>query len=888
MNIAGNKKALSQALLRVLTVALVLACAAAFMPLLSGQAFAASKPAKVKFKSLTQADVMTSVGQYKITAKWKKAKKAKKYKVTYTDGSETKSITTKKKAASFEGAVGSTYNVKVQGINGKAKGKASAKTITVVDNRATIAGVNLSYESGTLYVGDTVTAKIAEKDAKVTYQWYRGGTAIPGATSASYTATAEDLGQQLKVVVTVDPSDLAYVGSAEATTPAVAEQPKEDFFTDQKVVISGGKAVVTMKQGLGATVKSYEWFAGEDKIAGATSDTYDPIDTAYEGKVLTCVVTYTVGGEDKTITVDFGKIAKDISATYYLNPVTDGKVPNTSVAVGKTVKAGIYSVAYVPGDPVNEAKAYAGTGKIEYTWKWYYTVLEDGIPVVKEGKATGATFAIDDATKASTYVELNAVVTPGDDNVGGELGPVYFSTAADAAKSVEIIGDPAFNNKLTAKVTGTLGVIEGASVDWIVNGSVDASGPEYTVTDPSYVGGGLKAKYGATESALKEITAATIAKVEITNARESEPTEAQVVDTNGNTVDPSYLDQKYFKSDTEPAVYDNEVNAYAWSYGELGKWYGYSVSTKSGVTAYKPVTDMKAAAVQAGKGRSYFTDLTITDKDGNVKSASVAIGDVLTAAAKPTDSGASYTWYRGDKKKKLTTGATYTVTKADYEAFKADSSMAIYVYAEAPDYFETSRAFPIDPPVPQAMTVTISGTKVGDTFSASAAEDPGATFKWLYAGTEPTAADWASAPSGKTYTAPAAAYDQYMWVQATPADTTYYATTVKRSANTVKAAQFTAAIVPEVDKDKLLATDKLKIEAPAGSISYVEWYCNGSYVTSGNTLTLDPAYAGDIYALITPIPAYGGTDAQVNTYGKNYAKYTPAAGSDPEYWTLVK
>ena len=117
MNIAGNKKALSQALLRVLTVALVLACAAAFMPLLSGQAFAASKPAKVKFKSLTQADVMTSVGQYKITAKWKKAKKAKKYKVTYTDGSETKSITTKKKAASFEGAVGSTYNVKVQGIH---------------------------------------------------------------------------------------------------------------------------------------------------------------------------------------------------------------------------------------------------------------------------------------------------------------------------------------------------------------------------------------------------------------------------------------------------------------------------------------------------------------------------------------------------------------------------------------------------------------------------------------------------------------------------------------------------------------------------------------------------------------------------------------------------
>lgn len=50
-------------------------------------------------------------------------------------------------------------------------------------------------------VGDKLTAVPSPAQATVTYQWYRDGAAISGATSASYTVAAEDEGHKLSVAV---------------------------------------------------------------------------------------------------------------------------------------------------------------------------------------------------------------------------------------------------------------------------------------------------------------------------------------------------------------------------------------------------------------------------------------------------------------------------------------------------------------------------------------------------------------------------------------------------------------------------------------------------------------------------------------------------------------
>ena len=110
---------------KVLAIALMVACAVAFMPLLNGQVFAAKKPGKAKITSLEQADTANDDGTYAVTVAYK-AKKAKKYQVSYTDGTEAKTMKTKKKSVSFNGTVDSTYTVKVRGIKGKKKGKWSA------------------------------------------------------------------------------------------------------------------------------------------------------------------------------------------------------------------------------------------------------------------------------------------------------------------------------------------------------------------------------------------------------------------------------------------------------------------------------------------------------------------------------------------------------------------------------------------------------------------------------------------------------------------------------------------------------------------------------------------------------------------------------------------
>jgi hypothetical protein len=115
-----EKKQLS----KVLAIALMVACAVAFMPLLNGQAFAAAKkPAKVKGVKAAQ---VTDTMNVKVT--WKKAKNAKKYQVKV--GSKT--YTTKKKTYTVKNLAEGTYKVKVRGVNGKKKGKWSAtKTVEV-------------------------------------------------------------------------------------------------------------------------------------------------------------------------------------------------------------------------------------------------------------------------------------------------------------------------------------------------------------------------------------------------------------------------------------------------------------------------------------------------------------------------------------------------------------------------------------------------------------------------------------------------------------------------------------------------------------------------------------------------------------------------------------
>ena len=75
-------------------------------------------------------------------------------------------------------------------------------TLTVTE--ATFTGGSVTI-TGNNVVGEVLTASVSDTTPKgtYTYQWYRGTTAIDGATSSTYTPTSDDVGNTLKVVVTV-------------------------------------------------------------------------------------------------------------------------------------------------------------------------------------------------------------------------------------------------------------------------------------------------------------------------------------------------------------------------------------------------------------------------------------------------------------------------------------------------------------------------------------------------------------------------------------------------------------------------------------------------------------------------------------------------------------
>ena len=110
-----------------------------------------------------------------------------------------------------------------------------------------------------------------------TYQWYRGSTAIAGATAATYTATGADLGKKLKVTVTGAKADYAPVSSTSAATSAVAA----GTFTMRQAPTISGRAEV------GQTVEAvegvwtpdpdsftYQWYRSGTAISGAKNRSY--------------------------------------------------------------------------------------------------------------------------------------------------------------------------------------------------------------------------------------------------------------------------------------------------------------------------------------------------------------------------------------------------------------------------------------------------------------------------------------------------------------------------------------------------------------------------------------------------------------------------------------
>jgi len=153
--------------------------------------------------------------------------------------------------------------------------------------------------TGAVYVGETAQATLhwVPTPMSVTYQWYRDGVAIDGATSGTYVTTADDV--NLPITVSATASDSGYVpisGTSAALVPQLG------------LPMTAGTPTITGSAALSYTLTShpgtwdpadvalaYQWLRDGVIIPGATTSTYSPVG-ADAGRTLAVKVTGSKAG----------------------------------------------------------------------------------------------------------------------------------------------------------------------------------------------------------------------------------------------------------------------------------------------------------------------------------------------------------------------------------------------------------------------------------------------------------------------------------------------------------------------------------------------------------------------------------------------------------------
>ncbi|NVN92907.1 MAG: hypothetical protein HXX11_20245 [Desulfuromonadales bacterium] len=159
-------------------------------------------------------------------------------------------------------------------------------------------------QSASVTVGRTATFSVrAMGAATLTFQWLRNGSAINGATSASYstqTTTMSDSGATFSVVVTngsgsVTSNSATLTVNPAPVAPAITDQP-------QNISVTAGQTATFSVTATGSATLTYQWKKGGTSISGATSASYTTsvTTTVNSGSTYTVVVTNALGSATST------------------------------------------------------------------------------------------------------------------------------------------------------------------------------------------------------------------------------------------------------------------------------------------------------------------------------------------------------------------------------------------------------------------------------------------------------------------------------------------------------------------------------------------------------------------------------------------------------------
>jgi hypothetical protein len=264
-----------------------------------------------------------------------------------------------------------------------------------------VPAISAQPESQTVTAPATAAFSVtATGTGSLSYQWYKNGAAISGATSATYTTPATTTGANgAGFTVTVADS----FGSTTSTTAILTVNPAPTLnLSPVGPVLIGGQpqnqtviapaSATFSATAIGTEPISYQWNENGAPISGATSATYTTPATssADNGKSFTVTVTNSVNGftsAPATLTV-------------------------VSAPVAPAVIASPQEIQTVPGNTAPYYVVATGTAPLSYQWS------KNGTPI---GDATDPTYASPPVAMGDNNAEFSVTVTnsAGSVTVGG-------------------------------------------------------------------------------------------------------------------------------------------------------------------------------------------------------------------------------------------------------------------------------------------------------------------------------------------------------------------------------------------------------------------------------------------------------------------------------------
>lgn len=207
-------------------------------------------------------------------------------------------------------------------VTGSLTGYKSASTTSAETGKTIVAAT--PKVSGTAVVGSTLTATPGTwtSSSTLTYQWYVGEDAIKGATKPTFKLTSAQKDKAVHVRVTGKKSGYATAVKKSAVSQLVQVAPTPTVTGSTKVASKLTAKAGTWSSG---TKLTYQWYAGDTAISGATKATLT-LGTGQAGKTVKVKVTGKKSGYP-TVTRTSAATAK-VTYPSKTAPKSDGSCPS--------------------------------------------------------------------------------------------------------------------------------------------------------------------------------------------------------------------------------------------------------------------------------------------------------------------------------------------------------------------------------------------------------------------------------------------------------------------------------------------------------------------------------------------------------------------------------